>query len=421
MKRTPARGAADPPWRAFVLFALLCVLVALCGTSPLLAHTVPVEQRVDVDARVEQGALVVHMHIPIDALPGAGLPRSLDARLLPDATQAELDTVAGDAVRNLDIRGDQALRTTRVAASPSADRTALEVDAAFQGSTLDAIDARLNAFQSDPLKPVVTTLHVHRRDGRTLEFRVSGPATRVSLDPAPNDVLSQFGALAAHVVIGWGDQILVLLCLLAVAITTTDGARRVATLLIAQLAGLAVYAVTRGALEAWGPALAVIAASLVVVAGLQTALNARGALVAPLVAAFGLLNGITLAVSLTGELQFAGTHAALAAATFTGFALVAEAWIAAIAFAVRRWLADRGVRSAPISYGVAGFAIHAGLHRFADAGAALAGSDSSSPMPAVVATTLAWAVVLLILAAVEALRRGRQPFASGPAPVRGTS
>jgi hypothetical protein len=384
---------------------LLCALLLLRATGALVAHTVPVEQQVIVDVRLEQAALTVHMHMPIDALTGSGLPRSLDGTLAPDVPPGQLDTIAADAIRNLNLRADQTLRPTRLTSAASADRTALDVDATFPVSTLDGVQARLNAFQIDPLRPVATTLHVHRADGRTLDMRVSGAAATVTLDPDTNDVLSEFAALAAHVVIGWGNEVLVLLCLLAIPLSAGAAAGRVSALLIAQLAGMAMFALSGGAIGSWMSAVSVFAASLVVVAGLHAALGARRPFVFALAVVFGLLNGAGLAVSLAAELPSAGVHPSIAAATFTGFVVVVEAWMAAIGFALRRWLVDRGVRDSVVAYGVAGFAVHTALHRFADAGAALAGSESFAATHAVVLTTLGWAVVILIVAAVEAQRR----------------
>jgi hypothetical protein len=398
--------------------APLFVLALLLSSSVVLvAHTVPIEQVVTVDARIERDALLVRLHIPIDAVAGAGLPRSIDGTLSPDATSVELDTAAADAVRNLDVRAEQALRPTRLSVEASPDRTALDVDAAFGTTTLEGVDARLNAFQVDPLKPVVTMLRVHRDDGRTLVARIAGPATRVPLDPGASDVISRFVALAAHLAVGWSDQILVLLAALSVMLSGSQAARRVTTVLLGQVGGMVLFRAAGAVPGTWLPVFALIGASMVVIAGLHAALNVRASLVVALLGSFGVVNGFALAASLSDELPFAGIHPVAAVGAFVAFTLVAESWIAAIGFAARRWLAERGVRDPVVVYGAAAFVIHTGLHRFADAGAALSATGSLAATHAVALTALGWALLALLAAAVQWLLQARGKSGIGLAPV----
>src|SRR5262249_5372501 len=124
-------------------------------------------------------------------------------------------------------------------------------------------------------------------------------------------------------------------------------------------------------------------------------------------AMFGLLNGLAFGQGFATARQFAGSHQFAAFVVFFAVVALAELWLGAILAATRRWL-DLRDRADRIVTGVTSAAIaHPAIHTAADGGGEVARGGTCAADPAVFAVALGWAAVMVIVAAVAALRDGR--------------
>jgi hypothetical protein len=272
------------------------------------------------------------------------------------------------------------------------------------------LSARLNAFKVEtPLKPVVSVLHFRGAGERDEVMRVSGLATRVLMDPDMGDALARFAAAGARLAITLGDHTLLLLCLLALPLSAGRALRAVAVLALGQVAGLVLYAAAPGVMAASVPVAAALSASCAIVAALQLVVQARAGYVSALAFTTGVLSGAIFGGALANDVAFAGAHTAAAASAFVIAVIGAELWLGGLFFATRGWLSGVGGAARVIAYGVAAFVAHTALHHFMDAGAMIEQTGSFLATHALVLITLAWAVVMLALAAREALSSHSSP------------
>lgn len=381
------------PWRAACLLALL-----VFASPSLRAHTVAVEQVVRIAAGLAGGVLRLHLDVPLTAVSDAGLLLAADGTLPPDAPTTTLTGVATQVIRNLDLRSDRALRLSALTVVPSADRRALSIDASFQAASLAGVSANLNAFQSLQFKPVVTELDVERQDGGRNHIRITGAATRSRLDPGVREATTDFAARAARVVAGWQVGTLMLVALLATPLSTSAASRRIGTLVAGQVVGALVAVLAPRALEAAAPFPALIAAALVVLGALHMLFGTRETHARALAGAVGLLHGALTLPQAIGALPMAGAHGGAALISFSAVAVVAELWLAALAFTLREWLTRRGLPARVLEYAVGVFIVHSALHVMLEASPVASGTFVGTYG----ATLVAVGCALLVLAVATA-------------------
>ena len=146
----------------------------------------------------------------------------------------------------------------------------------------------------------------------------------------------------------------------------------------------------------------VVTASGIVIAAIQNIVAARLRWVRPLVVVFGLLYGLSLGDSLMGVAGFAGRHGVLATSTFLAALELAAFWIAAVFWLSVRWINDRAVSDRALSILVSAVVAHTAIHRMTDIGQAYpAGLERL-----LISVTLGWAMVMLVVALIEALTSG---------------
>ncbi|MGC4083068.1 MAG: hypothetical protein QM736_13395 [Vicinamibacterales bacterium] len=376
----------------------ICLATLLMGAvATVEAHDVPEEQVVRIDARLSPEQWRFLLHVPLTAVTDASLPVDAEGRLASETPISTLQPVAVQVIRNLDLRAERSLQPQQLSVALTSDGLALTIDATYRAASGDGLSANLNAFQSERLRPVVTELHVVRADGRATALKVTGAASRVLLDPSATDVVAQFTALAATTTLGWGDDILMLLCLLAVPLAVRAAAARVGVLIAGHAAGVLLYVVAHGLLATLAPFPAVVAPSVVVIAALYMLFGSRESIVRALAAVVGLLHGTMLAGAVAGDLPRSALHPGVAVAAFFAVVLITYVWLGALIGACRGWLAGRVRSDRLVAYGVAAFAIHTGLHHMADAAIAVDG-DPFATVHAVPLVTVGWVVVILAAA-----------------------
>jgi hypothetical protein len=372
------------------------------------AHEVVVEQIVRIDLQVQGDRLVVGMHIPATALGDARLPRLADGTLDQTTIDGVLPIVTADVVRNLDVQQDGTpLRSSAATAHVGGDRQSIDVESTYRIDGAAGLSARLNAFRSEPLQPVRTTARYVPAAGGAQTTSVVGPPVRVAFDPTLVETLQEFLTRALTAVLGFGDHLLMLVCLLVPARSARDAARVMATMIGGQGVGVVIVALGAAALAPALPVCTMIASSVVVVAAVQNIVRARPGFVAALAATFGVLNGVAFGHLFTTDAQFAGAHQFAAFAVFLVVVAVAELWLGAIVAATRAWLDGRGVADRIVTPVASALIAHTAVHHVIDRGADIAHSGSFAAEHAVVSLTLGWAAVMVVVAAYEALRHGR--------------
>src|SRR5262249_39479553 len=127
----------------------------------------------------------------------------------------------------------------------------------------------------------------------------------------------------------------------------------------------------------------------------------------PLAMFFGALNGLAFGETLAAGRPFAGAHAWAAGLTFLLAVAGGQLWLAGVMSATWRWLARMGLSERIGAIVVSAFVAHSALHRVAERGQALAESGSPAGDRALVWLTIAWAGVMVVVAAIDALRRAR--------------
>lgn len=395
---------------------LLAIVVAVCltATATISAHDVVVEEIVQIAMRVADGRLAVQMRVPVTVLADLTLPRLPDGTLDTATIAGPLRIVAADAVRNLDVQQDgTSLPQSNFATRLSADRTTVEVDVTYPLAATAGISARLNTFQNKPLRPVRTRVDYVPATGTAQTLSVMGQASRVALDPDAGSTVAEFVRQSLQSIVGFGDHLLLLTCLLLPMRTARKGVRLVGLMLIGEALGVLTYLSAPEALAPLAPTAAFVAASALVIAAVHVVLGARTSLVAAVTAAFGFLFGIGAGYGLVANLQLAGSHHALAISSALVTMLVAQVWLAAIMWAARSWLDGRGVPAYALELFFAIIIGHTALHRVMTTSEAVSEPGSFLADHSILLLALGWVVAILVVAIADALRRGVAP--QGPA------
>jgi hypothetical protein len=237
--------------------------------------------------------------------------------------------------------------------------------------------------------------------GRDQTISVTGPPVRVGFDPDAADVLQQFAARGLRALLGGGDHLLFLVCVLLPLRRAGSAAALFAAAAAGQALTMAIGAGAAPPAAAWLAWAAMIAASAVVIAALQTVVSSRLRWVTALAFAFGVMNGAAFADVLAQAGQFAGSHRVMAAAAFGAVALLGELWLGALAWATRIWLDRRGVSDRAFATIAAVVIAHSAIHRVVERGSGLATLGSITAERALVWLTVGWAGIMLLVAATE--------------------
>jgi hypothetical protein len=384
------------------------VLAALVGwPAPLRAHDVVVDQIVNVDAQAQNHQLVVRLRVPASALGDAKMPHRPDGTLDDAAAADPLRVVTADVARNLDLRqGDVTLALTATDARIGDDRRSVEVALTYpiDGDARE-LSARLNTFRGTPLNPVRTNVRFQPLAGPVQELSTTGAAARVRFDPSALDTAQEFFERALRVVLGGGDQLLFLVCLLAPMRRAKSAAVLVAWMLLGQLSAMAIGTSGLSARSGVVPAFACIAASAVVIAALQNIVRAENPWVGWLALGFGFANGWMFADVLAPAQQFAGGHRVLAGLITPATIVGSEIWLAAVMWGTRSWLDGIGVPNTVVVFLASIVIGHSALHRMAERADMLAQTGTWAGDHAVTMLVVAWSCVMLIIAGRAALRR----------------
>ena len=382
-----------------------CVLMS----AVVCAHDVPVEQRVEMTVQPQGDRLTVRMHVPVTALGDARLPRLPDGTLDPARIDGPLQIVSAEVVRNLDMQQDEtALSAPVTTATLGADRASVDLELTYRvAASANGISARLNGFQGTPMQPVRTTVRYQPAAGGAQVVSVTGPAARVRFDPGMLEALQLSITRGLSSVLTLGDHLLLLVCVLLPLRSTRDAIRLFTALAAGQVAGIVIFLLSPGGLGAWAAATSMVAASAVVVATVQNIVRARLALVGALACGFGFLNGFAFGDAFTALRQLAGAHQAVAFAAFLAMVIAGQLWLAGVLWATRTWLDRRGVPDRVLVIGVSALIAHTAVHEAIYRSNALATTAPLFAERALVWLTLGWAVVMLIVAAFEAMRQRR--------------
>ncbi len=367
------------------LLATLAVIALVSPVMPVSAHDIVVEQIVLISVEQQADQLFIRLHVPVSVFGNAALPP-------PEA-------VAADVARNLDVRVAGASLPDPIAnARLASDRASLDIDLLY-ASRVDApgVSARLNVFAAGQ-RPVRAVVRHRLASGREQTISVTGQPVRVTFDPDTRDVLRDFAARGLRALLGGGDHLLFLLCVL---LTARHGRSAVALFGAAALGQTIAAAITLTAPALTADALtafAMVAASMVVIAALQAIVHAQLRWTLALAFAFGALNGFAFGNTLAASAPFAGSHVSVGVAAFGSIALLGEFWFGAIAWATRTWMDERGVPERFVTILGSLLIAHTALHLAMDRGSVLAESGSFGGERALVWLTFGWACVMLIIA-----------------------
>jgi hypothetical protein len=384
-----------------------CWLVAAaaigCWPGPISAHQVVVEQIVDMRMADEGNQFVVTLRVPAALVGDSQLPGLLKG---PDtaALQDQLRIVAADIAHNLDVRrASVTLAEPIITARPDASRTSLEVELRYPiGPGVDRFSARVNAFSSKD-GPVRTVARYQPGSGREQVLNVTGPAVRVTLDPLFASVLKEFAVRGLRALFDGGDHLLFLVCLLLPMRRARSAAGLVAAVVLGQAVAM-VVSVNLSPMSADSIAgMAMVAASATVIATLQGVARARMRWTMLIALVFGALNGCLLAQTSVSTAQFGGAHSTAAMLTFAATVLIGELWLAALAFAFRAWLDERGLPDRVAAIIGLAMVAHQALHRVVDRAAIIAQAGSLADERVLLWLTLAWIGAFLLAAASNAV------------------
>ena len=351
--------------------------------------------------------LIVRAHIPATALADARLPRLAGGTLDLTTIEQPLLVVAADTARNLDVQhGRVSLGSPQMTAHVGADRASVDVELTYgmDGNATD-FSARLNAFQGTPLQPIRTTVTYLQPSGAPQIFSVIGPATRVRFDPTALDALQQFVARSLTSVLTIGDHVLVLACLLLPLRRAGVAARVLAVMMCGQALTIVACVLLPETGAAWAPWAAFIGASAVAMAAVQNIVSARLLWVGVLATVFGVLSGVAFGSEFALARQFAGAHQWIALATFLLVLMTAELWLGAVLWATRAWLGSRGVPERMLTVVASALIAHAAVHEVVDRSQIFGEVGPFDANRALLWLALAWAFIMLAIAAIEAIRR----------------
>jgi hypothetical protein len=385
----------------------VCWLVAAaaiaCRLAPISAHEVIVEQIVDMRMENQGSQLVVMLRVPA-AVAGDSRLAVLLKGTDTAGQQDQLRVVAADIAHNLDVRqGGVTLADPIITVRPDAGRTAIEIELRYPSRPgANRFSARLNAFSSKD-GPVRTVAHYQPGSGRDQVVNVTGAAVRVTFDPLFTSVVQQFAVRGLRALFDGGDHLLFLVCLLLPMRRARSVFGLVAAVVLGQAAAMIVPVDLSPMSVDWMTGAGMVAASAIVIATLQGVVRARMRWTIPIALVFGVLNGCVLAQTSVTTAQFGGAHATAAMFSFAATVLIGELWLAALAFAFRVWLDERGLPDRVVAIIGLAMVAHQALHRVADRAQIIAQGASMGDERVLLWLTLAWIGAVLLAAASNAV------------------
>jgi HupE/UreJ protein len=260
-----------------------------------------------------------------------------------------------------------------------------------------ALSVRVNPFRAQGA-PVRTVARYVMASGERI-ISVKGPIQRVTFDPGRLEVTRQFALRGLQSLVEGWDALLLLGCLLVPIRRARTVAALVAAVAVAQVAGVVIGTIARSEPQTLAT-LQVVAASGIVVASIQNIAGARLQWVRALALGFGVVYGFSQGNELSVARPFAGGHAVLAAVVFMSVSVFSQAWTATVLWLLRRWLDDRGLSERIATIGLSGLIAHSAIHRVLERGQAV----ESEFERLVTQLTIGWVVVILAVAAIEAVR-----------------
>jgi hypothetical protein len=431
--------------RAVSVTGLALVVSAVLRVS---AHEVPVERVVEMFVLPQGDRLTVLVRLPASVLADAGLPRLPDESLDSRPLDRPLRLVAADFASGLEMRQDEAALpqpTVTALVSPGSDASFASPAAALahmRGASLPAgqpvdtrgafvdlelrypiraesrrFSARLNdSHAAGPLTRTVA--HYVLPTGQVRTLSVSGPPDRAAFDPDAWPVAQQFAQRALAALLDASDQLLLLVCLLVPVREARIVARRFAALAVGYTVSIAASAARIPLSPETLAMVAMVASSALVVAAVQNLVGARERWVWPLALGVGALSGIGLGHRLSLAAPLAGAHVVVAAVVFVFVVAAGQAWIAALLWATRAWLDERGLPRMATTVVLSVWIAHSAVHQIVDRGVALEQAGLFSFDRTILALALVWAAVMVAVAAAEALggsSRRTHPASAGEA------
>jgi hypothetical protein len=382
---------------------LVIAAATTCWPAPISAHEVIVEQIVDMRIENQGSQLVVTLRVPAAVAGDSRLPVLLESTDTA-AQQDQLSVVAADIAHNLDVRqGSVTLADPMITARADASRTSLEVELRYPSRPgASRFSARLNAFSSKD-GPVRTVAHYQPESGSDQVVNVAGAAVRVTFDPPFASVLQQFAVRGLRALFEGGDHLLFLVCLLLPMRRARSVTGLVAAVVLGQAAAMIVSVNLSPMSAEWMAGSGMVAASAIVIATLQGIVRARMRWTIPIALVFGVLNGWLLAQTSVTTAQFGGAHATAALFSLAATVLIGELWLAALAFAFRAWLDERGFPDRVVAIIGLAMVAHQALHRVADRAQIVAQGGSMGDERVLLWLTLAWIGAVLLAAASNAV------------------
>jgi hypothetical protein len=242
----------------------------------------------------------------------------------------------------------------------------------------------------------------------TRTFRIAGDPERVSLDPAPTQVLTRFLRRGTDLLLNGGDFLLFALCLIAPAGRKGAFVRACLALVAGQV--LAIVLSGFGRVPLTSAQLLIVqgaAASTVVVAAIQDLVNPHSRWLWPLALIFGLANGLSIGDRFLVESSFAGSHVALGLLAWTVVVILGQIWVLALLSSAAGLLRRRGRTAELAVLAVSLFAGHSALHRLVDRSELLAELGFVTLDRFLMILTLSWACIILCAGILEGILSAR--------------
>ena len=383
--------------------SLLIAAAMAFWLAPISAHEVIVEQIVDMRVTDQGYQLVITLQVPAAVAGDSRLPGLLEGNDTA-ALQDQLQVIAADIAHNLDVhQGDSTLADPIIAVRPDPSRTSIEVELRYPSRPSETrFSARVNRFSSKD-GPVRTVARYQPVSGRDQIVNVTGPAVRVTFDPSFAAVLRQFAVSGLRALFDGGDHLLFLLCLLLPMRRTRSVFGLVAAVVLGQSVAM-IVAVNQPPLSAeWMAGTAMVAASAIVIATLQGVVRARMRWTILIALAFGVVNGGLLGQAAVASAPLGGEHSTAAMFAFAAVVLIGELWLAALAWAFRAWLDERGLPDRVAAILGLAMVAHQALHQIVERAEIVALGGSLGGEHVLAWLTLAWIGAVLVAAASNAV------------------
>src|SRR5262249_34851743 len=271
-------------------------------------------------------------------------PRTSDGYFIPDQIKPALDIVARGIARDLELQAaDDPLAAPAVATTMSPDESFLAIDLDyFTGANRSDVSGRFHTFRGNG-QVIVTQVHYSVDDRPTRNFVVDGQPLRISFAPSAVEVVRHFVDEGSDVLFESGDFLLFVVCLIAVARSSTTMSVAVAALLAGQVT---VIALSASGVLVLSPAtmtvLAALAASAVVVLAIQDVTSPESRWLPALCFAFGATSGPGIAARLLHDWGFTGAHVTAGLLGFVATVSVGEIWVVALLWSAAGLIRRRG-------------------------------------------------------------------------------